>query len=42
MTNLSISAVLPAHNEAENIRTTVENCVLFLENNVSDYEVVVP
>jgi len=41
MTNLSISAVLPAHNEAENIRTTVENCVLFLENNVSDYEVVV-
>jgi len=41
MTNLSISAVLPAHNEAENIRTTVENCVTYLENNVSDYEVVV-
>ena len=41
MTNLSISVVLPAHNEADNIRTTVENCVLFLENNVSDYEVVI-
>jgi len=41
MTNLSISVILPAHNEAENIRTTVENCVSYLESNVSDYEVVV-
>ena len=41
MTNLSISVVLPAHNEAENIRTTVENCVTFLKNHDSDYEVVV-
>jgi len=41
MTNLSISVVLPAHNEAENIRITVENCVAYLEQNVSDYEVVV-
>jgi len=41
MTNISISVVLPAHNEAENIRTTVENCVLYLEQNVSDYEVIV-
>ncbi len=41
MTNLSISVVLPAHNEAENIRTTVENCVAYLEQNVLDYEVVV-
>jgi len=41
MTNLSISVVLPAHNEAENIRTTVENCVSYLEQNVSDYEVIV-
>jgi len=41
MTNISISVVLPAHNEAENILTTVENCVSYLENNVSDYEVVV-
>ena len=41
MINLSISVVLPAHNEAENIRTTVENCISYLENNVSDYEVVV-
>jgi len=41
MTNLSISVVLPAHNEAENIRTTVENCVTYLKNHDSDYEVVV-
>ncbi len=41
MTNLSISVVLPAHNEAENIRTTVENCVAYLKKNVADYEVVV-
>ena len=41
MINLSISVVLPAHNEAENIRTTVENCISYLEQNVSDYEVVV-
>jgi len=41
MTNLSISVVLPAHNEAENIRITVENCVAYLEQNVLDYEVVV-
>jgi glycosyltransferase involved in cell wall biosynthesis len=41
MTNLSISVVLPAHNEAENIKTTVESCVSYLEKNASDYEVVV-
>jgi glycosyltransferase involved in cell wall biosynthesis len=41
MKNLSLSVVLPAHNEAENIRTIIENCVIYLENNVSDYEVVV-
>jgi glycosyltransferase involved in cell wall biosynthesis len=41
MTNLSISVVLPAHNEAANIQTTVENCISYFENNVSGYEVVV-
>jgi len=41
MSNISISAVLPAHNEAENIKTTVESCVSYLEKNASDYEVVV-
>ncbi len=41
MTNLSISVVLPAHNEAENIRATVESCVAYLEQNVLDYEVLV-
>jgi glycosyltransferase involved in cell wall biosynthesis len=41
MTNLSLSVVFPAHNEAENIRTTVENCVSYLEQNVSNYEVII-
>jgi len=41
MVNLSISVVLPAHNEAENITTTIENCVSYLEQNVSDYEVII-
>lgn len=41
MSDFSISAILPAHNEAENIKTTVENCVSYLEKNASDYEVVV-
>jgi len=41
MTNLSISVVLPAHNEAENIQITVENCASYLEKNISDYEIVV-
>jgi len=41
MTNSSISVVLPAHNEAENIRTTIDNCLSYLKNNVSDYEVII-
>lgn len=41
MSNFSISAILPAHNEAENIKNTVENCVSYLEHNASDYEVIV-
>ena len=41
MTNLSVSVVLPAHNEAENIRTTVEDCVAYLKNLDSDYEIIV-
>ncbi len=41
MRNISLSAVLPAHNEAENIQNTVQSCVAYLENNVSSYEVIV-
>ena len=41
MSDISLSAVLPAHNEAENIKNTVESCVAYLEKNVSAYEVVV-
>jgi len=38
---ISISAVLPAHNEEGNIATTVAGCVSYLEENSSDYEVIV-
>ncbi len=41
MRNISLSAVLPAHNEAENIQNTVQSCVAYLEDNVSSYEVIV-
>lgn len=41
MSKISLSVVLPAHNEAENIQNTVENCIKYLEGAVSDYEVVV-
>ncbi|MEM7009329.1 MAG: glycosyltransferase family 2 protein [Thermodesulfobacteriota bacterium] len=41
MQNISLSAVLPAHNEAENIKNTVESCTQYLEKNVSSYEVIV-
>jgi len=41
MSTLTLSVVLPAHNEAENIQNTVDNCVSYLEGKVSDYEVVV-
>lgn len=41
MSRLTLSVVLPAHNEAENIQNTVDNCVSYLEDKVSDYEVVV-
>lgn len=41
MRNISLSAVLPAHNEAENIQNTVQSCVAYLEKNVSSYEVIV-
>ncbi len=39
--DISLSAVLPAHNEEENIETTVNQCVSYLEKNVGTYEVIV-
>ena len=39
--NFSISVVLPAHNEEENIKGTVDKCVHYLENTVGEYEVIV-
>ena len=41
MSKISLSVILPAHNEAENIKSTVQSCVSYLESNVSDYEVIV-
>ncbi|MEQ9618259.1 MAG: glycosyltransferase family 2 protein [Deltaproteobacteria bacterium] len=39
--NFSISVILPAYNEEENIKGTVDNCVLYLENMAGGYEVIV-
>lgn len=39
--DISLSAVLPAHNEEENIEATVNQCVSYLEKNVGTYEVIV-
>jgi len=39
--NFSLSIVLPAHNEAENIKNTVSNCVSYVEDKFSGYEVIV-
>lgn len=39
--DISISVVLPAHNEEGNIAATVAGCVSYLERNSSDYEVIV-
>ena len=41
MSKISLSVILPAHNEAENIKATVQSCVSYLKSNVSDYEVIV-
>lgn len=40
-TNFSLTVVLPAHNEEENIKNTVDSCVSFLEKTVLRYEVIV-
>lgn len=40
-TNFSLTVVLPAHNEEENIKNTVDSCVCFLEKAVPRYEIIV-
>ena len=39
--DITLSAVLPAHNEEGNIESTVEQCAAYLEQNVGSYEVIV-
>ncbi len=41
MANISLSVVLPAHNEEENIANTVSGCLSYLSSNFSEYEVIV-
>mgnify|MGYP002624855332 FL=1 len=38
---ISLSVVLPAHNEEENIKSTVDSCLLYLQGKVSDFEIIV-
>lgn len=39
--NLSLSIVLPAHNEEENIKNTLDKCLSYVEQNIRDYEIIV-
>jgi glycosyltransferase involved in cell wall biosynthesis len=41
MANESLSVILPAHNEEENIANTVSDCVSYLGSNFPEYEVIV-
>ena len=41
MNNFSLSVVLPAYNEEDNIESTVNSCLLYLDKRFSDYEVIV-
>ncbi len=41
MANTSLSVVLPAHNEEENIANTVSDCISYLDSNFPKYEVIV-
>ena len=40
MNNFSISVVLPAYNEEENIKNTLSNCINFLSKKFEDYEII--
>jgi len=39
--NISLSVVLPAYNEGENIEKTLSGAISYLENNLKEYEVIV-
>ncbi len=39
--NISLSVVLPAYNEGENIEKTLSDAISYLENNLKEYEVIV-
>lgn len=39
--NFSLSIVLPAHNEEENIKNTLDKCLSYVEQNIRDYEIIV-
>lgn len=39
--NFSLSIVLPAHNEEENIKNTIDKCLSYIEKNFQDYEIIV-
>lgn len=41
MNNFTLSVVLPAYNEEENIEHTVNSCLIYLDKKFGDYEVVV-
>jgi len=41
MNNFSISVVLPAYNEEENIKNTLSECIDFLDKRFEDYEIIV-
>jgi len=40
MNSLSISVVLPAYNEEENIKNTLSECIDFLDKQFEDYEII--
>jgi glycosyltransferase involved in cell wall biosynthesis len=39
--NVSLSVVLPAFNEEENIEKTVTQTISYLEKNIKEYEIIV-
>ena len=39
--NFSLSIVLPAHNEEENIKNTIDKCLSYTEKNFQDFEIIV-
>ena len=40
MNNFSLSVVLPAYNEEQNIKEAVQNCINYLSKNFSDFEIL--